>query len=39
MQFSSSPALERAKQHVSFHHHQTSGWITIAKREECGNWR
>lgn len=32
-------ALAEAKQHLLFHHHNASGWITLAKKERDGGWR
>lgn len=34
MQLSSNLALDEATRHVLFHHHQTSGWITLANKEK-----
>jgi hypothetical protein len=34
-----SCAIDQAKRHVLFHHHQTSGWITLAKKERDGSWK
>src|SRR6476659_1593591 len=39
MQLSSNLALDEATRHVLFHHHQTSGWVTLANKEKCGMWK
>ena len=39
MQLSSNLALDEATRHVLFHHHQTSGWVTLANKEKCGRWK
>lgn len=39
MQLFSNLALDEATRHVLFHHHQTSGWVTLANKEKCGRWK
>ena len=39
MQLSSNLALTRQHRHVLFHHHQTSGWVTLANKEKSGRWK
>jgi hypothetical protein len=36
MQLSSNLALNEVTRHVLFHHHQTSGWVTLANKEKSG---
>ncbi|WP_096203136.1 replication protein [Bacillus sp. FJAT-45350] len=31
--------LDKAKEHVLFHHHEADGWITLAKKCKKGSWR
>jgi hypothetical protein len=39
MQITSNASLDEAKRYVLFHHHQTSGWITLAKKDKQGKWK